>query len=1786
MDNAPEFSDPSGSNLRVDDVNGDGLADLVQVGFNDIEIWLNVDGTSWTAEHIISNAPAEPSYLNRVRLVDVNGSGTRGIIWGDGGAYKYMDLSGGRQPWLLTHVANGLGKTSDFQYSNSTQLMLAAEAAGQPWTSKSPMPMTVITQVTESDHLDVIGLPPGNYVTQFTYRDPVYDGRQREFRGFRTASERKVGDANSPSSTSTQTFLLGECVNDENVSPDPCTPAGRWEDNPREALKGLPLASDTFDDNGVYLSTKHTTYRLRKLYAGLDGREVRVAFPSGSDSFLYDTGAFTPAASTTSVTDVELETTLGTVSPDTTSALTLRATAGRAHLQTNSVVDPFGNATDVIDAGCVDGCASVDQSIIGSASDEVITKHATPGRRTDCDNSGWMWRTVESSVTGSFTSGVLDDHLVQYDCGGSPTQTTGVLQGTLPLDRHHEMGLPVAQVPPQASQDGPILLSAMVYDTFGVLVQSSASNGRCHSTVSDGSFDELPIVETEYVGTAGSDGCGQTALPTTVQDYDRGFGVIKQVTDPNGELTTATYDGFGRMASLSKPDPAAVGSSSAFPGVQIEYILPTNAATTPYSVVLTNLLTDIQNGSNGSQPTYRQTLATIDGLGRPILNADQADPAAGDGGPWIVEKLTTHDGKGAVAVAYQPWFAAQTPPSPPVAPPTAYSHARFDAFGRALETYNIDGALSLRSVYHALSADHWDAADLQAGGAHQGTFASEVKDGHGRPIITTERLHNGTSIEAHDTRTQFRPTGQPLVISRVRVNAPDAPVVRWLQYDSLGRIVLNMEPDTTAGYVGPPTTFGATPAAIPNTTHAWRYAYDNNGDLVGTSDARGCGANYHYDAGGRIVAEDFSPCLASQQLYSQPDLSTGDKTEAFYQYDDYTGIDLPQSNAPGFPPAGLARGHLVSTSDRGARTVTSYDGRGRTVAVARLVAGPGGPSDTLSDRYDPTWSIRNFTYDEADRPLTTATGADVSELLPNGNPTSAVATQYSARGSIRSVTSSYGPLVSSVTRDADGLVNQVVYGDTAGTTSAFTYDVRRRLASVQTYRGPPALWSQTPPAYLPAPDPGGSPSTFQLLLEDADYHYDVVDNPVEIDDWRIPSEWPAGAQPVSRKIQYDDLYRTTRVDYVYPGAGTDPWTSPFDAEDTNEATDPRLGKPSTHVSFTNRVLRQTFQYDWLGNTTVTDDDAHGFYDRSLGVATNGAAGAGPYQLQGAAGADPTRGGSLTTVYDADGNLGSLAINRGGPCLPSGSNCTQRFVYDWDEVGRLVRARRWDLGSPVAATDAAPSGPTAADLAYSYDSNDGRVLKVASDGSGNRQATVYIFSSLELREAADDGTRWTRDASTEVVYLEAHGVRLARVQAAIEAIPSENGLSPHVLLEMPDHLGSTSIVIDRDTSELVERGTYMAYGQADSDYRSARWGYFREDYRFTGKEEDVEVGLQYFGKRYYAPGLERWVSPDPLTVHELGSDLNAYAYVHGGPLKAVDPLGLAENGNSSYVGTDEPASDPVAQGMSSQDYQQKPVEGAPPPSCQVCTECSVNGEAATPDGAGAQSVDTLHNEVRWNPNAKNPTDAMLLGSKSPATLKDTDPQLYAKLQQIATDTKRAAKIVWEVAQVAQPELMAVQAVITIADPDATAGEKTLAVVSVIPFGRLAELASAAADGKVLTEGIKEYDVLRYGDKAAGLEKHHGVMDKWATENVDGYVSRGDNTPAIALSKDNHGATKAVFRDWLEGQTGKRVGGSVDWKAVSPQEIQTLTEKMFDAAKVPAEARAAYYRAFNQYIYNVK
>lgn len=59
----------------------------------------------------------------------------------------------------------------------------------------------------------------------------------------------------------------------------------------------------------------------------------------------------------------------------------------------------------------------------------------------------------------------------------------------------------------------------------------------------------------------------------------------------------------------------------------------------------------------------------------------------------------------------------------------------------------------------------------------------------------------------------------------------------------------------------------------------------------------------------------------------------------------------------------------------------------------------------------------------------------------------------------------------------------------------------------------------------------------------------------------------------------------------------------------------------------------------------------------------------------------------------------------------------------------------------------------------------------------------------------------------------------------------------------------------------------------------------------GKERDAESGNDYFGARYYASSMGRFLSPDDQGGHlEDPQTLNLYSYVANNPLSRTDPAG--------------------------------------------------------------------------------------------------------------------------------------------------------------------------------------------------------------------------------------------------------------------------------------------------------
>jgi RHS repeat-associated protein len=783
-----------------------------------------------------------------------------------------------------------------------------------------------------------------------------------------------------------------------------------------------------------------------------------------------------------------------------------------------------------------------------------------------------------------------------------------------------------------------------------------------------------------------------------------------------------------------------------------------------------------------------------------------------------------------------------------------------DPFGRITEALRPDGTLARRNIYRPLSVETEDP---------DGRWTRVAVNGHGRTIEVEApgAISGGGPAGISDisvVETIYQVGGE--VARVVQGNTRSATTTaRWIEYDSLGRMVLNAEPNTAAGFTSDP--------AVATGMRAWRYLYNDAGDLVGTSDARGCGENFHYDNLGRLLAEDYSPCLASHAPYTPLiNLSVGVGAEAFYRYD---APEPGQTDGFGVPAANL-NGRLVSIMDRAAHTQYGYDWRGRREGLRRRLTRPADENGVWSevfpipaDRYIEQWYATATAYDNSDRVLSVTTGAKTPELTGVGG-VSELTTAYSARGLTIQIGGTYGILVEGVTYDADGKLRTVAHGDAAHTRTTFTYDVNGRPKTHEVYRKKIPLWVNGAVGYTP-PAAGDLPTTQQLLVK-SQFEYDPSGLLSAIHDYRPAVEWPEGAMPVTQSYKYD--LRSRLRESTYSRIAADPVVqfTPLDAR-IPAATLPH------------RILTQQFGFDAQENLSTFDDDLDARYDRSLGTAVHGALSAGPNQLRSAA------GGSISAQYDEAGNMTHLIVQRSGPCEDPDGRCTHRFAFDWDEVGRLSRARRWDYEAIPADEPVYPELPTtstAADLRYRYDAGGLRVITSSLKSDGTQRHTAELFETFQLMGAMfdDDTDAYEQSAATERVRVPGVGEVLYR-----PGLPRLGDSDRHVFINFPDHLGSTLAVIDYATGELVQRTSYQAFGQADSDYLPPRWGGVAARERFSGKPEDREVGLTYFGARYYHTALGRWISADPLTVHGVSTDHNPYSYVGGQPSMAVDPVGL-------------------------------------------------------------------------------------------------------------------------------------------------------------------------------------------------------------------------------------------------------------------------------------------------------
>ncbi len=1477
------FRDP----IYVHDITGDGLADLIYVGrggvtnavdaqSGKIKVWVNLDGVNFAC---VGQDPADPCLLTtidpsgasapgRVSFADMNADGVDDVVYVGGWApapgftapAAYVasffkpaaNATAPRspRPGLLTRINNGHGASTRIAYASIQQLDVEATAAQEPWTQHSPIVDFAVTDVVTEDSASSVGgslAAPFSVLRtmHFTYKDPAFDRWKRQFVGFRKVASR-AGDDQAVTET---TFWMGPCENSNitpralgEAQPPPLCPHGSDDDfsdsRTYKALVGKAVRVDRYIPAAVSQTGTHYLWsRINRFgtpqYLFNADRSVTFTFPVQTELHVYDAAAGwnegLPAWPLVGGDPI--------VEPP--------SQQGHRVLIDYYVVDTNGSLITHVNYG---DPGVYDHQRLERYGDALGAEQVT------C-NQNWVCPTRNISVDDYDPStnvqlSLSNAKFTYVGDTGDVQLVEGNLFETLPLFRQNEGGLPYAPYAPGQAVAGWKTLGSFEYSPEGVLVLARGP-GSPTSSYQTCTRYELDEQYGQFAKTIKSyrDGCDSAAYLQTDRTFDRAFGVVVSSVAPDGGASGVALDAFGRPHITFGP------YADVAPGLLQEEAVITYGVQSPLSYV------DVSRIVAPGEAV--RSVQILNGLMEPVVSFEQ------DGSDrWVVSGWTERQRNGRPSQTFRPSMLESVEPiaiaanAGPLATPTSASYQLdYDGFGRfiALNGTIKDsaGQQILSRTYNARGYEERDAEQLA--GAHVGAYNSIVLDGRGNVYTSDQFFANGSFVATYSFHDVL---GRPTAVERADSNGGS--FIRIMQWDSLGRLVSNDEPNTHAGfYAGP----------------AWRYAYDDANRLVGTSDARGCGKNIYYDGLGRITAEDWSPCRIGQPLYSEPGAS-GSGFEVVNQYDAYEP-DQVSSDATFDDEPYLAMGRLVSTRDRGSHTRLSYDIRGRTRRIARRIAKPLDFTSTMGDGYAPTWFSSRTDFDLADRVTRRTSG------LPAAAGTAEeLYTFYAQSARLQTISSSYGPLANFDQYEADGQVKDVTLGDYAGTHLHAEHFKNGWLSSYSANRAPADIWSVGyPPS---APDA----STTQTDLFANSYDYSRVGQPLSITS-TSSSSWPSQAAPVtSRVMEYDDLYRLKSIDYAY-SVSPAPQQSPFRHEVQNADLHP---VPLQNAG--RRVAQQTFNYDFMGNVTETHDDLDVDFDRSLGVMTyGGGTWGGPNQLTSAS------NGNVSADYDAAGNMTVLKATRTAThhCDTGlGSQCAQWYAYEWDEVGQLMRARRWDFATELPTPlGEVPDQSPAWDLRFAY-SGGIRVLKSIKDSGGDTTHTLEVFGSLRFEDA-------TIGAETEEDYrvqLQGTHVYLGGLGHVIFDPDNELPRAPpalsntHLFLTVPDHLGSTSVVIDAASSEVVEKATHQAYGAIESDYRPDRWGAQRDRYKFTGKEEDIEVGLHYFGARYYHARLNRWMSPDPLTIHALGSDLNPYAYVGGNAMGATDPLGLNSQGSQS------------------------------------------------------------------------------------------------------------------------------------------------------------------------------------------------------------------------------------------------------------------------------------------------
>ena len=576
------------------------------------------------------------------------------------------------------------------------------------------------------------------------------------------------------------------------------------------------------------------------------------------------------------------------------------------------------------------------------------------------------------------------------------------------------------------AEDGPDLGKALdfvrqsttTYDTHGRPTTVTDALERTTTTAYDSAVEGGPLTSTK-VTTPPATSDDESAQETTTT-VDPAWGSPVATTDTNGKVTTATYDGLGRITAVWKPG-RVQGQDSA----DTLYAYTLNPTTGVSAVTTKTLATD--------GVSYRVSTQLYDALLR--ARQTQTESAARDTAGRVITD-TTYDSRGQVTLTNGEWFTTGTPSATVINPGIttvvpSTSKTVYDGLGRTIaEIFEVNGVEQWRTT------TTYDGDRTTIDPPTGETATTTVIDSRGQTTQLWQYLGSDPTGTPQVTTYAYDRAGRLASMTDPAGNA-------WTYtYDLRGRQIKATDPDK-----GTTTT-----------------TYDNAGQVLTTTDARGEVLAYVYDGLGRKTAlwsgaVDTGTRLATWQYDTLAEGQLSSSTR-------YTDGKEYTAAVTGYDDGYRPLGQLVTIPDQETGVAGTYE--------TTFTYAPNGAQATVTLPAIGNLHAETLTtvYDQVDMPrwLVGTSGTYVADSLYSayGEPLQYdLGTTYSA-----TVTYSYAegtrrldrawlwteghqgyPMDVTYTYDAAGNPLSTVddpYGDGNTYTQCYAYDGMRRLTSAWT----------------------------------------------------------------------------------------------------------------------------------------------------------------------------------------------------------------------------------------------------------------------------------------------------------------------------------------------------------------------------------------------------------------------------------------------------------------------------------------------------------------------------------------------------------------------------------------------------------------------------------------------------------------------------------------------------------------------------------------------------------------